>query len=260
MLLDLEPRSGLPVRIDTESCDFLLGDGLNAPTFRTRRSRELDPVWANGAHGTDRVIYRYSSPLWFADDADAWRQAGVGYGIVYFTPGVYGGEFVKSSGQYHAILPGHTMATPEIYTVLAGRGHFMLQRSTPPYEEITDAVLVEAEAGETFIVPPDYGHLQINPADSPLAFSYTVMDPLTSNYEPYRRFGGAMYFEMADGPDRFLFNSRYRRRVPLRVLKAAQLHQAPLAGTKADYATVRRSLPDLGFLTRPLEFPDVAYL
>ncbi len=223
MLLDLESQTGLPVRIDTESCDFLIGDGLNAPTFRTRTLRELDPVWANGADEDDRVIYRYSSPLWFSDDADAWSQAGVGYGIVYFPPGVYGGEYVKSLGQYHAILPGHTMATPEIYTVLAGRGHFMLQRSTPPYDAVEDAVLVEVNAGETFLVPPDYGRLQINPTDGPLAFSYAVRHPLMSNYEPYRRFRGAIYYEMADGPERFVFNPRYPRRVPLRVIQAAKL-------------------------------------
>jgi len=175
---------------------------------------------------------------------------------VYIPPGVYGGEYVKSSGQYHAILPGHTMATPEIYTVLAGRGHFMLQRSTPPYDEVTDAVLVEADAGETFIVPPDYGHLQINPTDAPLAFSCTVMDPLTSDYEPYRRYRGAIYYEMAEGPERFAFNPRY----PQRVIKAASLRQAPLAGKRRTMGEIRRNLPDLGFLTRPQEFPAQAYL
>ena len=260
MLLNLEPQTGLPIRIDSESCGFLIGEGLNTPTFRTRTLHELEPVWANGADGEDKVIYRYSSPLCFLDDADVWKRAGVGYGIVYFPPGVYGGEYVKSSGQYHAILPGHTMAAPEIYTVLVGQGHFMLQRSTPPYDEITDAVLVNVNAGETFIVPPDYGHLQINPTDGPLVFSYTVMHPLTSNYEPYRRFRGAIHYEMADGPERFVFNARYPQRVPLRIVQAAKLRQFTLAGKKADYAEIRRCLPNLGFLTRPQEFPAEAHL
>jgi len=262
LLLNLESQTGLPIRIDTESCDFLIGDGLNTPTFHTRALHELDPVWANDVEGDDKVIYRYTSPLWFLNDEDAWKQAGVGYGIVYFPPGVYGGEYVKSSGQYHAILPGQTMATPEIYTVLVGLGHFMLQRSTPPYEEITDAVLVEVHAGETFVVPPDYGHLQINPTDGPMVFSYTVMHPLISNYEPYRRFRGAIYYEMADGPDRFVFNPRYPRRLPLRVVHAARLRQLSVLGLEGrlDYAGVRRSLPKLGFLTRPQEFPTEAHL
>jgi glucose-6-phosphate isomerase, archaeal len=260
VLLDLEPQSGLPVRLDTESCEFLPDDRLNVPSLCTRTVHELAPVWAGSPQDEDRLIYRYTSPLWFAADEEKWKNAGVGYGIVFFPPGIFAGEYVKSSGQYHAILPGHTAATPEIYTVLVGTGHFMLQRSVPPYDDITDVVMVEVHAGETFVVPPDYGHLQINPTDGPLVFSYTVTNPLTSNYEPYRRFHGAMYFEMASGPERFVFNTRYPRRAPLRVVKAADLEQVPFLAEKADYSTVLRSLPKLGFLRNPCQFPPEAEL
>jgi len=260
VLLDLEPQSGLPVRVDTETYEFLLDDSLNVPSFCTRTLHDLDQVWANKIEGSDRIIYRYTSPLWVSRDVESWRNAGVGYGIVFFPPGIYGGEYVKSSGQYHAILPGHTAATPEIYTVLVGKGDFMLQRSTPPYEDITDAVIVEVNAGETFVVPPDYGHLQINPTDGPLVFSYTVKNPLTSNYEPYSRFHGAMYYEMAGRPGQFVFNPRYPRRVPLRILQSAELRQVPFLADKADYASILRCLPKLDFLSAPEEFPSEAYL
>jgi glucose-6-phosphate isomerase len=152
------------------------------------------------------------------------------------------------------------MATPEIYTVLVGCGHFMLQRSVPPYKDILDAVLIEVNAGETFVVPPDYGHLQINPTDGPLVFSYTVAHPLVSNYEPYWQRRGAMYYEMAAGPERFVFNSRYPRRVRLRILQAAHLRQIPFLDGKVDYHRIRACLSQLVFLTRPEEFPLDAYL
>ena len=260
MLLNLESLAGIPISIDTESCEFVTSEGLCAPSLRTRRVHELDPVWANRVDGQNRIIYRYTSPLWFADDMSEWMRASIGYGIVFFPPGVFGGEYVKSSGQYHAVLPGHTRATPEIYTVLVGQGHFLLQHSAPPYDDITDAVLVEVNAGETFVVPPDYGHLQINPTDGPLVFSYTVMNPLTSNYEPYRRQGGAIYYEMATGEERFVFNARYPRRVPLRILQASRLRQIPFLDERADYRAILNSLPQLGFLTQPDEFPISAYL
>lgn len=260
MFLDLEQACGLPVRLETDALQFLLEGRLNKPSFCTRTLHELDPVWAKRVEGEDRVIYRYTSPLWLAGDEEVWRQARVGYGIVFFPPGVFAGEYVKSSGQYHAIVPGQTMATPEVYTVLKGCGHFMLQRSTPPHEEILDAVLVEVNAGETFVVPPDYGHLQINPTDGPLVFSYAVMNPLTSNYEPYRQRRGAIYYEMAEGSERFVFNPRYPQRVPLRTLRAADLRQLAFFNAKVDYHLIRECLPRLGFLTRPEEFPEHAFL
>jgi glucose-6-phosphate isomerase, archaeal len=260
VLLDLKPQTGLPVRIETESCEFFFGSGLNVPLLRTRTLHELDSVWANQTDGADKLIYRYTAPLWLSHEAEVWEDAGIGYGIVFFTPGVYGGEYVKSSGQYHAILQGQSAATPEIYTVLVGEGHFMLQRATPPYEEVTDPVMVIAQEGETFVVPPDYGHLQINPTDGPLVFSYTVKNPLTSNYEPYRHLRGAMYYEMADTTERFVFNPRYNRRAPLRIVEASTLRQLPFLENIVDYAEIRRCLPKLGFLVRPQDFPPDAYL
>ena len=260
LLLDIEPQSGLPVSIDTATGEFHFGGDLNTPTLRTRMLHELDPVWANPVSETDRPIYRVTGPVWFRQDADIWKNAKVCYGIVYFHPGTFGGEYVKSSGQYHAIEPGQTAATPEVYTVLAGKGHFMLQKSKPPYEDITDAVLVEVNAGESFIVPPDYGHLQINPADEPLVFSYCVADPLTSNYEPYQRFHGAMYYELAGAADQFKFNTRYPKRVPLRVIQASALRQATFLDEQVDYATLKRNLKNLRFLVSANEFPDHAGL
>jgi glucose-6-phosphate isomerase len=260
MVLDLEPQTGLPVRLDTGACEFVTGAGLNTPSLCTRRVRDLDGVWARDAGLENPIIYRYTSALWLEGDEARWRRAAVGYGIVYFPPGVFGGEYVKSSGQYHAILAGHNSATPEIYTVLVGQGHFLLQRSKPPHDVIDDAVLVDVHAGETFIVPPDYGHLQINPANGPLVFSYTVMSPLVSDYEPYRRRGGAMYYEMAEGPERFAFNTRYPARAPLRILRASGLRQVAAVPPGADYHHILARLEDLRFLTDPAQFPESAYL
>jgi glucose-6-phosphate isomerase len=259
-MIDLEEVSGLPVKVESETGDFVLGSSLNTPSILTRKLYDLDTVWANEVLDENRVIYRYTSGLWLPGDGELWRNAGAGYGIVFFLPGVFGGEYVKSSGQYHAIAPSQRVATPEIYTVLVGRGHFMLQRSTPPYEAILDAVLVEVNAGETFVVPPDYGHLQINPTNGPLVFSYTVAHPLVSNYEPYRQRRGAIYYEMAADPARFVFNSHYPRRVPLRIIQAEHLRQIPFLTGKIDYHRIKACLPELLFLSRPEEFPLDAYL
>ena len=259
-MIDLEDVSGLPVKVESDTGDFVLGSSLNTPSILTRTLHDLDTVWAKDVLEENRVIYRYTSGLWLPGDGELWRNAGVGYGIVSFLPGIFGGEYVKSSGQYHAMGPGQKMATPEIYTVLVGCGHFMLQRSHPPYEAILDAVLVEVKAGETFVVPPDYGHLQINPTDGPLVFSYTVAHPLVSNYEPYRQRRGAIYYEMAAGPERFMFNSHYPKRVPLRMLQAQRLRQIPFLAGKIEYHRIKACLPKLSFLSRPEEFPLEAYL
>jgi len=260
MRLDLHKQTGLPIEFDTAASELILGDGLNRPSYRVRTVRDHDQVWANPVRGDDRTIYFYTSGLWLPRDEAAWKTVGVVYGIVVFLPGVFGGEYVKSAGQYHPLCGNNRQATSEIYTVLHGTGHFLLQKSAPPYEVIEDALLVEVEAGETFVVPPDYGHLQINPTAKPLIFSYAVMDGMDGVYEPFRRRRGAIYYEMADGPQRYVFNTRCSSKVPLRLVKASEICQIPVLSGPVTYETIRDHLPQLGLLTDPALFPQTAHL
>ncbi len=260
MIKNLQYTCGLPVALNADTCELILGKELNTPSYCTRMLHDLDPVWANRVEGEDRVIYRYTSGLHLPADAPVWSAANVIYGIVVFPPGVFGGEYVKSSGQFHPPTPPSNMATPEIYTVLAGVGHFMLQKARPPYDQIEDVVVVEVQAGETFVVPPDYGHLQINPSPEPLVFSYAVMHGMKGQYDAFKTRRGAVYYEMANSADRYVFNHRYGVRLPLRVVRAADLCQLPELNEKVTYQAIRDRLPELRFLTDPTVFPEAARL
>lgn len=260
MKKSLRAACGLPVSFDSDTCELTLGEELNRPACCTRKLHDLDAVWANPVEDEDRVIYLYTGGLHRKDDESAWAAANVIYGIVIFTPGVFGGEYVKSSGQYHPPIPPGNMAVPEIYTVLSGTGHFLLQKARPPYDTIKDVVMVEVQAGETFVVPPGYGHLQINPSPKPLVFSYAVMGGMNGQYDPFKARRGAVYYEMAGGQDRFVFNRRYGARVPLRMVRAAGIRQFPELNTRVTYQVIRDRLPELGFLTDPTAFPESAWL
>ena len=260
MKADLSAACGLPVSFDSDTCELTLGAGLNKPAYCTRNLHDLDAVWANPVRDAERVIYRYTAGLHLQGDAAVWAAANVVYGIVIFAPGEFAGEYVKSSGQYHPPTPPSNKATPEIYTVLSGVGHFLLQKASPPYSKIEDVVLVEVRAGESFVVPPDYGHLQINPGPEPLVFSYAVKDGMKGVYDPFKERGGALYFEMADEQHRFVLNPRYGTQLPLRVIRAADLCQLPWLKKGVTYPVIRDRLTELKFLTDPLAFPASAHL
>ena len=260
MIKNLQEACGLPVAFDADTCELVLGEGLNSPSYCVRKLHDLDPVWANPVADADRVIYRYTAGLYFKEDAAIWTTANVAYGLVIFAPSVFGGEYVKSSGQYHPPTPPSGMATPEIYTVLSGVGHFLLQKAKPPYDRIEDVVMVEVRAGESFVVPPDYGHLQINPSPEPLVFSYAVKDGMKGHYDAFKSRRGAVYYEMANGPERHVFNHRYGARLPLRLLRAVDLRQFPEISGKVTYQFIRDRLPQFEFLTDPTAFPAAAGL
>jgi len=146
-------------------------------------------------------------------------------------------------------------ATPELYTVLSGTGHFMLQKASydKRYEDTSDPVLVEVQAGESFVVPPDYGHLQINPSDEPLVFSYLVMDGMKGEYDAYKRKQGAAFYEMEDG---FVRNENYDSSLELRIIKAGDICQLPELNENVTYERVMAMLPELKFITDPTAFPE----
>jgi glucose-6-phosphate isomerase len=260
MKINLHDVCGLEVSFDPDRCDLLFGEGLNSPSYCVRKMRDLDAVWANKVDGDDQVIYRYTGGLHLKEDASKWTEANVIYGIVMFEPGVFGGEYVKSSGQYHPPTGPTNQATPEIYTVLSGTGHFLLQKAAPPYDKIEDVVMVEVEEGETFVVPPDYGHLQINPSSQPLVFSYAVMDNMKGVYDPFKKRQGAAFYEMADSQNRFKRNTNYDEGLQLRVVRATDLCQLPSLNENVTYQLIRDNLSELKFLTDPTVFPESAAL
>lgn len=260
---DLRDVSGLPIGFNTTTSDLNLGAVLNQPSYRVRRLHDLDAVWAGNVVAPDRVIYRYTNGLHLPGDADKWAAANVVYGIVIFGPGVYDGEYVKSSGQYHPPTPPSGMGTPEIYTVLSGTGLFLLQKARPPYDRIEDVILVEVQAGETVIVPPDYGHLQINPLPEPLVFSYAVMDGMKGQYKPFKKRQGAACYVMENGRDggyRCVANPRYPEAPPVRIIRASDICQLPEVNDRVTYQTIRDHLPELTFLTDPTAFATAAAL
>jgi glucose-6-phosphate isomerase len=117
--------------------------------------------------------------------------------------------------------------------------------------------MVEVRVGESFVVPPDYGHLQINPSDEPLVFSYLVMDGMKGQYEPYKKTQGAAFYEMEEG---FVQNEKYDSSLELRIIKAGDICQMTELNENMTYQRIKKMLPDLKFITDPTIFPESAAL
>jgi oxalate decarboxylase/phosphoglucose isomerase-like protein (cupin superfamily) len=50
----------------------------------------------------------------------------------------------------------------ELYEVLKGDAHYLLQRAQNK-ERVDEAILVKATRGDKVLIPPNYGHVTINP-------------------------------------------------------------------------------------------------
>jgi len=185
--------------------------------------------------------------------ADRWwlKENCLRYDITVIPPRTICGEYVKTKGHYHPKnAAGHGF--PEVYEVLEGTAHYLLQR-----EDLTDAVLVEATAGDVVVVPPGYGHVTINPApDRTLHMANIVSAGFTSDYAKYVEGRGAAYYEMADGS--FIRNRAYPKVPELRKVSAGRLDTAHAGLTFPLYHLVAQRRGVLRFLNHPEEFSDFA--
>ncbi|NYT16929.1 MAG: glucose-6-phosphate isomerase, partial [Methanomicrobiales archaeon] len=105
---------------------------------------------------------------------------------------------------------------PEIYEVLEGRAHYLLQK-----KDLSDIIMVHAEKSDIVVVPPGYGHVTINPGTSDLVMANLVSSSFTSEYGDYERLRGGAYYELSGG--RLSKNPAYPDLPLLRSFSASQI-------------------------------------
>jgi len=186
------------------------------------------------------------------EDANKIKERGLRYDITIIPPNTLGSEFVKTAGHYHPYLTGSKLTYPEMYEVLEGEAHYLLQKRAEEgdIEKITEVVVVKAKKGDTIIIPPNYGHVTINPSKATLKMANWVARTFSSIYEPMKRRGGAAYFELATGE--FIKDERYETVPDIRFLKASDTWLKELElGKCLEMYELLREPEKLDFLINP---------
>jgi len=229
---------------------MMLGwDGeLPPPTVRT--IREMRPVLADSSCSCDGPLYYMYRDLAKSDADWRWLHAHrLRYDLTVIPPRDLCGEWVKTKGHYHPKNPAG-VGYPEIYEVLEGQAHYLLQS-----RDLCDIVMISAGAGEVVIIPPGYGHVSINPSpDKTLTMANIVSTAFESEYGEYESHHGAAYFELCSGELRK--NPRYPTVPPVRSAR-------PKSGN-ADHRIFRGPLYNLignvdalAFLNKPEDYTPI---
>ncbi|RJS71019.1 MAG: glucose-6-phosphate isomerase [Candidatus Syntrophoarchaeum sp. WYZ-LMO15] len=229
------------------------GQLIRPDVRRLSDMRELlfDRSFAESAEDMD-LYYMYRDLYLSRKDQEKIREAGLRYDITIIPPLMLGKEYVKTAGHYHPPADGGGITYPEVYEVLEGEAHYLLQR--PEGDKIVDVVLITAEEGEKVLIPPGYGHITINPSNKRLKMANWVARGFSSIYDPIRKRRGGAYYETVDG---FVKNDAYGEIPPLRFLRPKDLPMFGLVKAKEMYGLVRENIKLLEFLTRPWEFVEV---
>jgi glucose-6-phosphate isomerase len=119
------------------------------------------------------------------------------YDVTLIPPRMFGDEFVKTYGHYHPeAKPG--LSYPELYQVLNGEALFIMQKRRR--DDSMDCIISRCRNGDVIFVPPNYGHVMVNPnPSSTLVSANIVSNSFSSEYGEYKENRGGAYYYTKDG-------------------------------------------------------------
>lgn len=226
--------------------DALVADGRKiTPSARTLQ--QMLPVLAKpgdlGLPPSTQLYFMYRQVQKFGS---------IRYDITKILPIDLSGECNKTFGHVHPKSPGGA-PWPEVYEVLSGEAHFLLQRVSGLGVE--DAVLLSARKGDCMMIPPGYGHVTINPGKKDLLLANLVSGSFEADYSMFAQRRGACFYEMKGG--KMVRNGNYGSGFELRRAKAAAFSSAfgcfaPFA--KKSLLEAAKKPESLAFLEKPETF------
>ena len=156
----------------------------------TRSVSELSEVLLDPKKsGPDGIVYYMYR--------DVYTHENLRYDVTVVPPRMFGEEFVKTYGHYHPEAR-EGLSYPEIYQILNGEAVFIMQK--PRRDDSLDCIITRCKKGDVVFVPPNYGHVMVNPAaNSTLASANIVSSSFSSLYEEYRENHGAAYYYTKEG-------------------------------------------------------------
>ena len=221
------------------------------PTPSVRSAEDLRSVLADRSCTSTGPVYYMYRDLCRSDADRTWLASQhLRFDITVIPPREICGEYVKTKGHYH---PDNASGTgyPEIYEVLAGTAHFLIQN-----RDFSDIVMIAASAKETVIIPPGYGHVTINPSDTAILQMANIVSTLfVSDYQGYESLHGAAYFEKVK--EGAVKNPAYKKSAPIRYVKSPQPAAFSPAITAPIYHLIEERAPVLDLLNRPEQYEQV---
>ncbi len=160
----------------------------------------LDNV-INASNKDEPLYYMYRSSI-CAEHEQAFVKSEIRYDITVLNSAKLGRELNKTLGHFHPVVHDG-LSYPEIYEVLSGEAIYILQKQAKGYYSVK---IIHAKEGEKVLIPPNYGHVTVNPLDRDLVMANLVSSKFSSLYEPVREKRGMAVYILEDS---FKVNGNY---------------------------------------------------
>lgn len=133
------------------------------------------------------------------------------YDVTSLKAGRIGREYNRTKGNMNQ------HGFQELYTVIEGKGIFLLQKFSD--KKVGDVYAVEMEKNDWIIIPPYYWVIMINPSEDTLETGNWVSTEMSNLYKPLEKMGGMSYFYTTEGwikNDNYLKIPEIRNEAPIK--------------------------------------------
>jgi len=253
-MINLKKESGLEISL-TDNFKLVFNDPKLAVRPDVRYATDMPEVIIDQKIAKEKkpLYYMYRN-IGYLADRDRAKQENLRYDLTILLPDPIGPELNKTKGHYHPLVPGGNSSYPEIYEVIYGRALFLIQRYKDRPGRIIENYLIEAEKGQQAVMPPDFGHVTINPGPEPLVMANWVGADFESQYQNYEILKGASYYLLKNDPYQIKKNPNYQETPKLERLKPKEQPQLGLQFGRPIYRLAKGGLTSLKFLSHPAEY------
>jgi len=185
-MINLKRRLGLDVFLEKDNS--LGSKSIKLPKADIRTFNQIKSVLLKPKTNLRKFYYMYRDVA----PNPSLKKYNLRFDITVIPHHEIGKEEIKTTGHYHAHVRKTNLTYPEVYQVIHGTALYILQKKTG--SKITDVVAVEAKPGNIVIVPPNYGHITINPSKETLVMANIVYGGFKSQYKGIEKKHGAAYY------------------------------------------------------------------
>jgi glucose-6-phosphate isomerase len=190
------PLFGFPV-VFNETDNMLLPDaeGISYEKHSRKYSKAMFGLLSDSNYTkTEEPYYDFYLSIGVDADRSVFQSKNLRFDSTVIMSGLAGDEFKKTSGHFHCEVPGKGMSYPEYYQVIKGKALFIMQKVTDCQSQgkmvVEDILLAEVNAGESIVIPPDYGHCTVNISDETMVFINLVSYDSNNFYDSVKSSAG----------------------------------------------------------------------
>ena len=269
--MQLLKQTGLKIHFDPDALHISFVDTRRArfqrPEYSVRSFEKLAPILEDpgSIKGQEQeIVYWMFRNVGHQGNEDMVKVHSARYDLSVFRQRQFGQELMKTSGHYHPAIWKGGPSYPEVYEVAYGTAIFLMHEvddinAGPDKVKVRNCIALECREGEKAIMPPDLGHVTLNPdPDKPLITTNWVCSDFSSVYGGVERCRGFAWYRTEDRG--WVRNRKYACRIPkLRHARCADVPELGLTAGKGIYGEGCKNPELLAYLKRPQDFIDLIW-